>query len=457
MKNILAEEDIRVSAALSDEKDRVCSEYDESSVHNSVKEASRFSNSQVSGAHKIDLNYVLNKCRNDEDVLTVLTSGRKEDTFKMETQPYTDPQGQPFLKKNGKYLTELEHAQYMLRSNGSMSLGDRFAQACLNANAPGLVKNAAAIPGSQPTAFQQALTFVEPYMYMALYHPINFHQAFGVYTSGGFSNQVQFQSYEGSQGWGAVSDGQTQNDEVAVSPVQTQVTSHTYSAHIKFNVIQLLQIQQDLENATTSDHYFSNYNALRAKMQFLGYFMWLKINECTWLGDLNTGVKGVMTHPGIPRFQPGTPLNWSNTSSSTQIFDDLRKIITSVSQATSRARQADSLIVSNRLYTNVLQYRPLSQTFPNTTIINWFREMRGEGINFLLPTPALDGAGINGNEVAIAYDMNRLEQVAVVPAAGFAMPSQNDASNIILNFGFRFGGFAALRQKSLMIADNIQI
>lgn len=390
--------------------------------------------------------------------INVIEPDSQESTLRLDKEAIRNSDGSSVLMGNGRALSKLDYTRMLLQKNGHWSLGDRFQGIMKNAGAMQRVVN----QGEQPGAFQQALTFVEPFLYLALYRPIQFHTAFPVYAKGGFQEKIQFQNFEANQPFRALGDAETALDTLNVSPKQIQIENFTFGAQLSFNYIQMQQLNAQINQASSEQHFYEFYNYLRALVVYLGFDMFLKIDRSVWRGDTATNAWGVLTHPDLPKYAPpggnaGDEVDWGPSVNGATILNSLRHMITRVRDQSQGRFVTDTLLISNKLFANVLAYRQASDTYFLRSILGWFTQLYGMGLRNIIIVPGLDGAGTGGKEVIVAYQRNPMIQFSVVPVCGFPMLPTWQSMQINFPYGYRYGGFVCTYPNSMLVADNIKI
>ena len=413
-------------------------------------------NSKNSNFHAMaegGLKNALSEIKGSVPAIEFLEPISKQETLTLDKQTIRNSNGEDIINpRTGIPVSKLDYVRMMLQKNGHESIGDRFLGAYMSMKAN--VKNAPNRPGSQPSAFQQALTYVEPNLFLSIFAPIMFHSAFEIYNKGGFQDSVQFQAYNSNQPFQAVADSDNSLNPLNVSAIQTEIELHTYAATLEFNFVQIQQYMSQLNNMTNDTHVFEFYKALRALFIYLGYTMFLRIDRAIWQGDSRTGAYGVLNHPSIPKIT--TAFNWGSTQTNPSvILENLRTIITRVRANSNSAFTANTLLLSSNLMANALSYRAASSTYYLRSILGWFTQCYNMGIRKILVVPGLDGQGTGGNEVCIAYDQNSEVQMSIIPQLGFPIIPNWTFQQLNLPYGFRFGGFLNLYPNSMVIANNI--
>ncbi len=180
------------------------------------------------------------------------------------------------------------------------------------------------------------------------------------------------------------------------------------------------------------------------------------INNMALLGNPATGLYGWLNNPNIPTQTVPADGTGGNTEWSTktpdQVLRDMNLIVNQIVVQSNEVETPNTLVLPIEQYT----YIASTPRSPNsdTTILNYFL-MNNPYITRVEALPQLAGAGVDGADIMLAYDMSEDKFVM-----GIAMPftqyaPQERNLEFVIPCESRFGGVSIYYPLSMLIGEGI--
>lgn len=222
------------------------------------------------------------------------------------------------------------------------------------------------------------------------------------------------------------------------NPVQSIGTSYRYS-HQEIRAAQYANISLPLRLAEA---------ARRANDQ--------TVNNLAIYGNPDVGMTGLINNPNVPvTTVPATGVGgqteWS-TKNPEQILADLNMLVNEVVVNSNGVEMPDTLLLPIEQYT-LIASTPRSTT-SDTTILQYFL-LNNPFITRVEWLAQLDGAGVGGADIMIAYERNSNKLEMAIPMAFTQYGPQERNLEFVIPCESRFGGVSIFYPLSMAIADGI--
>lgn len=184
------------------------------------------------------------------------------------------------------------------------------------------------------------------------------------------------------------------------------------------------------------------------------------VDNLAFFGNPAVGMTGLLNNPTVPTqtvpsdgagMLPGGPTAWVNKTPD-QILRDMNLIVNQIVVQSNEVEMPDTLLLPLAQYT-LIASTPRSAN-SDTTILNYFL-MNNPYIRQVVPVPKLDGAGVNGVDIMVAYERNdnKLEMTIPLPFTQYAPQERN--LEFVIPCESRFGGVSIYYPYSLIIGEGI--
>lgn len=222
------------------------------------------------------------------------------------------------------------------------------------------------------------------------------------------------------------------------NPVQTIGTSYRYS-HQEIRAAQFNNLNLPLRLAEA---------ARRANDQL--------VNDLAIAGNPLSGMTGLVNNPAVPVFAvpadgTGGSTEWS-TKTPDQILRDLNLVVNQIVVNSNGVEMPDTLLLPIEQYT-LIASTPRSIN-SDTTILQYFL-LNNQFITRVDWLAQLNGAGVGGADVMIAYERNENKLAMQIPLPFTQHPPQERNLEFVIPCESRFGGVTIYYPMSVIVGEGI--
>jgi hypothetical protein len=180
------------------------------------------------------------------------------------------------------------------------------------------------------------------------------------------------------------------------------------------------------------------------------------VNQLVWLGDIDSGIYGILNHPGVPiGFVPadGTGLNTEfATKTPEQIYRDISNMINDMKTFTKGVETPDTVVlpikqfsyINTTIYSNLMGY----------TILEFLRRNLPE-IKRWEAAAELEGVGTGGSDVMLGFVTNPMKSKIVMPVPFEMFPPQLRNMEYTIDCHARCGAASVRYPLSINIKEGI--
>lgn len=182
------------------------------------------------------------------------------------------------------------------------------------------------------------------------------------------------------------------------------------------------------------------------------------VNRIAYLGDAESGLYGILSHPNIPRHELEDDGDASGTSFASKvdtpdkILRDLNEMESVIVDTTNGVERPDTLLMP------VAQYQLIATTpradNSDTTILEFFLKA-AIGIKKVIPVHELKGAGEGGTDVMVAYKKSPEHITLEIPQPFEQLPVQEDNLSFKVPCHSRCAGLIVHYPLSALIAEGV--
>jgi hypothetical protein len=180
------------------------------------------------------------------------------------------------------------------------------------------------------------------------------------------------------------------------------------------------------------------------------------INYLIWLGDTDSGIYGMLNHPGIPiGFVPadGTGLNTEfETKTPEQIYRDISTMVNDIKTTTKGVEVADTVVMPVKQFSYV--NTKIFSSLMGYTILEFLRRNLPE-IKRWESAAELEGVGTGGSDVMMAFATDPMKSKIVLPVPFEMFPPQLRNMEYTVDCHARCGGASVRYPLSLNIKEGI--
>ena len=180
-----------------------------------------------------------------------------------------------------------------------------------------------------------------------------------------------------------------------------------------------------------------------------------KANKLAWQGDENHGLFGMLNHPNISQFTLPADGNGSATTFASktddQVLRDLDDFVGAQVDLTIGVETPDTLLVPPRVL------RQLTGRYLNGTAVTLYKAWLDNNgyVKDILSVPELQGAGLNGADVMIAYRKDPDKFTLEIPVPFEQFPPQYQGMELQVFCHERFGGLLVRFPLSIIKAEGV--